>query len=36
MSRKVALDRFLNQLVYRLYGLMDKEVRIVKEAICNA
>jgi len=32
MSRKVALHRFPNQLVYRLYGLTDKEIRIVEEA----
>jgi len=32
MSRKVALHRFSKQLVYELYSLMDKEVRIVEEA----
>ena len=32
MSRKVALHQFFEQLVNELYGLMDKEVRIVEEA----
>lgn len=32
MSRKVAFHRFFRQLVYKLYGLTNKEIRIVEEA----
>lgn len=32
MSRKVVLHRFFKQLVYKLYSLTDKEIRIVEEA----
>lgn len=31
MSRKVALHRFPNQLVYELYGMTEEEIKIIEK-----